>query len=106
MYKIAIIGNKEIISLFNLFSFNCHYVDDAQQAREKLLGFKKDEEHAVVFITENYAEKMLDVIEEFSHQVLPSVIILPTNVESSGINNERLKNLAIKAVGADVMSEK
>jgi len=106
MYRVAIIGNKELISLFNLFSFDCVYVENADQAREKLLAFKKDQEHAVVFITENYAEKMLDVIEEFSHQVLPSVIILPTNVESSGINNERLRNLAIKAVGADVMSEK
>ena len=49
---------------------------------------------------------MLDIIEEFSAQVLPSVIILPTNVESSGINNERLRNIAIKAVGADVIGGK
>jgi V/A-type H+-transporting ATPase subunit F len=92
--------------LFRLFNFDCRYVDSQEQAREELLQFKKNDEYAIIFITEDYAEKLLDVIEEFSMQVLPSVIILPTNVESSGINNERLRNIAIKAVGADVFSEK
>jgi V/A-type H+-transporting ATPase subunit F len=106
MYKIAIIGNKELVSLFRLFDFECRYVKNVDEARETLSEFKKTSEYAVVFITEDYAEKMLDVIEEFSAQVLPSVIILPTNVESSGINNERLRNIAIKAVGADVIGGK
>ncbi|MGM0608602.1 MAG: V-type ATP synthase subunit F [Candidatus Muiribacteriota bacterium] len=106
MFKAGIIGNREIISMFRLFDFECFYVENQKEAEEKLKSLKKSKELAVVFITENYATEMLDTIEEFSTQVLPAVIILPTNVESSGINNERLRNIAIKAVGADVFSEK
>ncbi len=106
MFKVAVIGNEEIISIFRLFDFDCLYVKDTDSAREKLEGLKDSEEHAIIFISENYAEKMLDLIEEFSRRVIPSVIILPTNVKSSGINNERLRNIAIRAVGADVISEK
>ncbi|MFA7578021.1 MAG: V-type ATP synthase subunit F [Candidatus Muiribacteriota bacterium] len=106
MYKVGIIGNREIISLFRLFDFDCFYVEETEKARQLLSDFRKNNEYAVIFVTENYAKEMLEVIEEFSTQVLPSVIILPTNIASSGINNERLRNIAIKAVGADVFSEK
>jgi V/A-type H+-transporting ATPase subunit F len=105
MYKMAIIGNKEIVSLFNLFGVDTFYVDNDEDAKSKLSELKGADNYAAIFITENYAIKMLDVIEEFSEQVLPAVIILPTNNESTGINDERLRNIAIRAVGTDVIGK-
>ena len=111
-YKVAIIGPKDIISGFKALGV---VPFDAQTGEEALIILKKikkdiDENntdtdlYATVLIIENIMEEISkDDKERLSHGALPAILALPGLEGSQGAGVAKLKSLAERAIGSDIL---
>ena len=111
-YKVAIIGPKDIISGFKALGV---VPFDAKTGEEALLILKKmkkdieenktDEElFATVLIIESVMEEIHpDDKERLSHGALPAILALPGLEGSKGAGVAKLKSLAERAIGSDIL---
>ena len=111
-YKVAIIGPKDIISGFKALGvvpFNAHTGEEALVILKKI---KKDIDenktdtdlYATVLIIENIMEEIpKDDKERLSHGALPAILALPGLEGSQGAGVAKLKSLAERAIGSDIL---
>jgi V/A-type H+-transporting ATPase subunit F len=103
MARVAVIGDKDTILGFKAFGFNIFTVKDESEAREAWQEVCKSD-HDLIFITEEYYQKMGDLIAEFSEKPVPAVLAIPNIAGATGLSIERIRKLAEKAIGADILS--
>ena len=104
MYKLGVIGDKDTVLAFKALGFETFPVVDAGKASITLRKLAA-QKYAVVFITEQVAEKILDTISEFIDSVLPAIILIPNNSGSLGIGTRNVKASVEKAIGVDILFE-
>ncbi|OIO32922.1 MAG: V-type ATP synthase subunit F [Candidatus Yonathbacteria bacterium CG_4_10_14_3_um_filter_47_65] len=110
-YKIAIIGPKEVIFGFKALGvvpFDAENGETAlhvlQEIRKNAENTEKGSAYAVVIIVENIAEEIpADEFEKVCRGALPAVIALPGLEGSRGIGIAKLKRLAERAVGSNIL---
>ena len=98
MYKIGIIGDRDSVLGFMAFD-----VKDADEARIKLRQAVKEEAYAVLFVTEDLAEKIEDEIERYKDDPLPAIVSIPGRNGTTGYGMSNIREAAIRAVGADIL---
>lgn len=104
MYKLGVIGDKDTVLAFKALGLETFPVIDADKAKITLRKLA-NEKYAVVFITEQIAEKISDTISEFVEKVLPAIILIPNNSGSLGIGTRNVKASVEKAIGVDILFE-
>lgn len=104
MYSIGIIGDKDSVFSFKALgveTFFCNErdTDGCIQIIKKLISMN----YGVIFITENIARGVLDVIDRYQKHYLPVIVLIPSSQGSLGIGISRLNDNVEKAIGINIL---
>lgn len=103
MSKICIIGDRDSVIGFMAVGFSVYEAKNSQTAGEILKSLAKDEENAIIFIVENYAKEIEDLISKYKDKPIPAIIPIPSREGSSGYGMESIKRASERALGADIL---
>ncbi len=101
-YKIAILGSHDTILGFKgvgVEAFGLTEENSATRSREVL----ENQEYAIVLITENWAEKLENILEEYRDQALPAIVKVPPASGTTGAALKNLKRIVEQAIGSDIL---
>ncbi len=99
--KIAIIGNREKILPFVSVGVEIYPIDGKngeEVAREALHSGA-----LVILVEENIMLSIAHVFDEIRDKMVPAVIPIPVGAQSQEYGIQRLRELLIKAIGADIV---
>lgn len=99
--KIAIIGKGESVYAFKAAGVDAYVADGAEKARETLRRLAK--EYSVIFITDDLAAKLDDLIERMNESAYPVIVPLSGENGSNGYAEGKLKERMERALGVDVL---
>ena len=102
MYKIGVIGDRESILGFKAVGLDVFPVDDPEEARKTLKRIAK-EDFAIIYITEQLYQYMMDEVDEYTDSRLPAIIPIPGKDGTLGIGMTSVKKSVERAVGADIL---
>lgn len=102
MYKIGVVGDKDSVLAFKAIGIDVHPVVGAEEARKTIDKMAMDK-YAVIFVTEQVAQNIEETIERYNRQMLPAVILIPSNQGSLNIGMQRIKDNVEKAVGVNIL---
>lgn len=103
MYKIGIIGERDSVLGFMAIGFAVHEAPDVETARNLLHTLAKDENYAIIFIVENYAEALSEDMARYKDMPLPAVVTIPGRAGATGYGLAAMKSAVERAVGADII---
>ncbi|MQY52836.1 MAG: hypothetical protein GH154_00330 [Firmicutes bacterium] len=101
--KLAIIGERDFIWGFKGVGFSIFPVSDSFQVARALDAIGKGD-YSLVYITETFAKAFLEKIDEVSKMAKVDITIIP-GIQEKKLGLEKLRKIAIRAVGADIFSE-
>ena len=87
---------------FRALGLDTYPVADAAQAREKVRELAKDN-CAVIYLTEQLARDMDDVLTRYKDELRPAIILIPGREGSLGIGKNNIQRAIERAVGADIL---
>lgn len=102
MYKIGVIGDKDSILGFKVLGISVFPTTDVKEASRVVRQLSK-ENYAIIFITEQLAKDMEEIIDEFKQSVMPAIILIPNNQGTLGIGMDGVRKSVEKAIGADIL---
>lgn len=111
MYNVAIIGPKDIISGFKALGVTPFTANDGDEALAILKNIKKDidegtadKRFATVIIIESIAQHIpVEEMDKITNGALPAIVALPGLEGSQGAGVAKLKRLAERAIGSDIL---
>lgn len=101
-YQIAVIGDWESVMGFRALGLDTYPVTSVDEAREKVRELAKTD-CAVIYLTENLAQQMDDVLTRYKDELRPAIILIPGREGSLGIGKENIQRAIERAVGADIL---
>lgn len=78
-------------------------VTSAAEAKERVKELAKDGECAVIYLTEQLAREMSDVLNHYKDELRPAIILIPGREGSLGIGRDNIQRAIERAVGADIL---
>ena len=99
--KIAVLGDKDSILAFKAIGIDVFPVNEDEQARETLKKLAR--KYSVIFITEDVAIKINDVVERYKSRAYPAVIPIPSSNGTNGYGMDQIHKNVEKAIGADIL---
>jgi V/A-type H+/Na+-transporting ATPase subunit F len=102
-YKIAILGSKDSVRGFQALGVDTYEVAKTQEAVDSLQKVYQSHDYAVLFITEDWADKVRKTLEELPAKALPAVVAVPSQHGSTGAGLKNLSKIVEQAVGSDVL---
>ena len=102
MYKIGVIGDKDSVMGFVALGLEVFEAADDQQTEQTVRQLAK-QDYAAIYITEQAAQGIMDVIDEYKDTELPAIILIPGIQGSLGIGMAGVKKSVERAVGADIL---
>lgn len=103
MYKkIGVVGDKDSVLAFKAIGIDVFPVVEADEAR-RTVDKLAIEEYAVIFVTEQVAQKIDETIERYNKMITPAVILIPSNQGSLNIGMKRIQDNVEKAVGVNIL---
>jgi V/A-type H+-transporting ATPase subunit F len=102
-YKIAILGNHDaVLGLRGLgaAAFGLTEKDAEARAREVI----ESGHFAIVFITEDWMEKLDKILEDYAGRALPAIVSVPSIKGTTGAAMRNLKKIVEQAVGSDILA--
>ena len=87
---------------FRALGLDTYPVTSAEEAKELIHRLAK-EDCAVIYLTEQLAAKLGDVIARYKDELKPAIILIPGREGSLGIGKETLQSSIERAVGADIL---
>ncbi|MGL5086576.1 MAG: V-type ATP synthase subunit F [Clostridium sp.] len=103
MYKkIGVVGDKDSVLAFKALGIDVFPVVGADEARIAVDRLAKND-YAVIFITEQVAQEIEETIERYTKQVLPAVILIPSNQGTLNIGMKKISDSVEKAVGVNIL---
>jgi len=100
--KIAVVGDKDSILAFKAIGVDVFPVIEADEARRAVDNCARNN-YAVIFVTEQIAEKIEETISRYNDKILPAVILIPSNQGSLNIGLKRISDSVEKAVGVNIL---
>lgn len=102
MYKVGVIGESDTVAGFRALGLETFSVDSSYEAQEVLEKLIK-QNFAIIYITEQIAQGIMEYIRKLKTGILPAIILFPGNKGSMGIATEEIKNAVERAVGVDIL---
>lgn len=102
--KIAFLGDIDTVLGFRALGVETVVPENAEDARGKFAELVK-EKTSIIMITEDMMDDLKEQIEETVHMAIPSVVVLPGIKGTQKRGEDTIRELIIKAVGVDLMSE-
>ena len=101
-YKIAAVGDWESVMGFCALGLATYPVTSADEARETVHRLAK-EDCAVIYLTEQLAAHLDDVLKRYKDELRPAIILIPGREGSLGIGKANIRRSIERAVGADIL---
>lgn len=103
-YKISIIGSKDVISGFRAIGVETIGVNSIEDCKEKIKNAFNSENYGVIFITEVWANRIGNFLDELPLKALPAIVVIPAQTGSTGAGLSNLKKIIERAVGSDILA--
>ncbi len=101
-YRIAAIGDWNSVMGFRALGLDTYPVDGPDEAREKIRELARTG-CAVIYLTEQLAKDMEDVLDRYKDELRPAIILIPGREGSLGIGKAKIQQAIERAVGADIL---
>lgn len=101
-YQIAVIGDWESVMGFRALGLDTYPVTSADEARETVRELAKGN-CAVIYLTEQLAKDMEDVLARYKDELRPAIILIPGREGPLGIGRNNIQRAIERAVGADIL---
>ena len=102
MHKVGVVGDKDSILAFEALGIDVYPVIEVEEAR-KAIDKMALNNYAVIFVTEQIAQHLDETIKRYSRQMLPAIILIPSNQGSLNIGMQRIRDNVEKAVGVNIL---
>ncbi|MBQ2968159.1 MAG: V-type ATP synthase subunit F [Clostridia bacterium] len=100
--RIGILGDYDSISAFKVLGLDPVPVKNGEEAEDALKALIA-REYTVIFITENFAEAVSDILDEYRTKPTPAIIPIPSVSGSTGFGVSYVKKAVEQAVGSDII---
>lgn len=87
---------------FRALGLETYPVSSVEAARETVHRLAR-ENCAVIYLVEQYASQMQDVLDRYKDEIRPAIILIPGKSGSLGIGRDNLQRSIERAVGADIL---
>ena len=101
-YQIAVVGDWESVMGFRALGLDTYPVSGPEEARRTIHDLAKSD-CAVIYLTEQLAKDMPDVLERYKDDLRPAIILIPGREGSLGIGRDNIQRAIERAVGADIL---
>lgn len=102
--KIAVIGDKDSILAFKAVGADVYPIKNYFDAADTLKRLARS--YAIIFITEEIAEKIEDVAARYKTRPYPAVIPIPGAQGTCGFGMKGISKDVEKAIGTDILGDK
>ncbi|MBR0575827.1 V-type ATP synthase subunit F [Proteiniclasticum sp. BAD-10] len=102
MYRIGVIGDKDSILPFKALGIDVFPVVGPEETRKTLDTLARDK-YGIVFITEQAAQLIPESIDRYVKELVPAVILIPSNQGSLNIGLNKITENVEKAVGSNIL---
>lgn len=103
MYKkIGVVGDKDSVLAFKALGVDVFPVVEADEARRIVDNCAKND-YAVIFVTEQIAQKIEETITRYNEELLPAIILIPSNQGTLNIGTKRISDSVEKAIGVNIL---
>ena len=99
--SIAALGDADSVFAFKAVGADAYPVTTETEAREKLRLAARN--YTIIFITEEFAEAMPDLIARYKARVYPAVIPVPSAKGGTGYGKRSVRQDVEKAIGTDIL---
>lgn len=99
--NIAAMGDKDVVLAFKAVGVDVFAVKDTYEAAATLKKLARN--YAVIFITEDYAQNISELIARYKAQPYPAIVAIPSAEGSKGYGKAQLKKNVEKAIGTDIL---
>ena len=100
-YRIAVVGDWNSVMGFRALGLETYPAANTEEAKEWVRTLAK-EDCAVIYLTEQLAKDMPDVLERYKDALRPAIILIPGREGSLGIGKENIRRAIQRAVGTDL----
>ncbi len=102
MYKIGVVGDKDSVTAFRALGVDVFTVTDEDGARKTINTLARNQ-YGVIFVTEQIADMIPDTIGRYDKEIIPAVILIPSNQGTLNIGMDRINQSVEKAVGTNIL---
>ena len=102
-YRIAVIGSWESVMGFRALGLETYPVTAPEEARETIRELAKSGDCGIIYLTEQLAREMSDVLNHYKDELRPAIILIPGREGSLGIGRDNIQRAIERAVGADIL---
>ena len=102
--SVAVIGNIDSVLVFKTVGFDVFGVNTEVKARNTLN--KLLTQYQVIFITDDFAKCVEDIIEDTNSKAYPIVTVIPSGINSGEYSLNKIKQGVEKALGVNILFDK
>lgn len=102
MFKIAVVGDKDSILAFKALGVDVFTVYDNEEARKTVDTIARSD-YGIIFITEQIASLIPETIARYDKEIIPAVILIPSNQGTLNIGMSRINANVEKAIGSNIL---
>ena len=102
MFKVGVVGDKDSVLAFKALGVDVFTVVDEEEAR-KTVDTMARSNYGVIFITEQVASLIPDTVDRYNKEIIPAVILIPSNQGTLNIGMDRINENVEKAVGSNIL---
>jgi len=102
MFKIGVVGDKDSILAFKALGIDVYPVVGPEEGK-RTIDKMAAEKYAIIFVTEQIAKDLEETIERYNRELIPAVILIPSNQGSLNIGMKRINDNVEKAVGVNIL---
>ena len=102
MFKVAVLGDKDSVLSFKALGIDVFTAYEKEEARKIVDTIARDN-YGIIFITEQIASLIPDTIERYDKEIIPAVILIPSNQGTLNIGLSRINSNVEKAVGSNIL---
>ncbi len=101
-YSIAVVGDWQSVMGFRALGLDTRPAATPEEARAAIHQLAK-EDCAVIYLTEQLAAQLTDVLERYRSELRPAIILIPGREGSLGMGKAAIQSAIERAVGADIL---
>lgn len=102
--KIAAVGDRASVIIFNTAGISTYAVSDAKEA-EKTVRTLASDGYKIIFISEKYTDDLADILEKYRESAYPAIIPIPDRSGTMGVGLKKIKDNMEKAIGTDIFDK-
>lgn len=99
--SIAVIGDKDSVLAFKAIGVKTYPITELSEARELLKALARN--YKVIFIIDELAVKVQDLLARYNTRAYPTIIPLPSSKGSNGFGIKGIHKDVEKAIGTDIL---